>query len=299
MCVITQTAGDSDDFPLEIVRRPSGAELLRHVRWCDVFFQNNISLRTLWPLLFVRRPLVVAHQTWLDIDGRASWQSRAKRFVLRFARSVAISKAVAETLPVESIIVGNPYDDEIFKNLGSFTRTRDLIFIGRLVSDKGVDILIKALRILRDSSIQPQLTITGDGPERQNLERQTTELGLQSAIDFTGNLNSRQLAEQLNQHRILVVPSRWPEPFGIVALEAIACGCIVIGSEQGGLAEAIGPCGKTFPNGDAPGLAKILGQLLTDSVQFDSLLAAAEAHLALFKRRNVARRYLDVMETMQ
>jgi hypothetical protein len=46
-------------------------ELVRQVRWCDVFLQNNISLRTVWPLLFVRRPLFVTHQTWItNPDGR-------------------------------------------------------------------------------------------------------------------------------------------------------------------------------------------------------------------------------------
>jgi glycosyltransferase involved in cell wall biosynthesis len=99
----------------------------------------------------------------------------------------------------------------------------------------------------------------------------------------------------LNQHRILVVPSRWPEPFGIVAVEAIACGCVVVGSVEGGLPEAIGPCGLTFPNGETEALAGVLQQLLTNPNKLAALRANAAAHLAQFNRTHVARLYLDAM----
>ena len=71
--------GESDAgmFPYPVHRAPGGGELLRLMRWCDVFFQNNISLRTLWPLALVRRPWVVSHQTWLTrVDGTVGWQDR-------------------------------------------------------------------------------------------------------------------------------------------------------------------------------------------------------------------------------
>src|ERR1044071_8621228 len=116
-----------------------------------------------------------------------------------------------------------------------------------------------------------RLTIAGDGPEREPLETQAVKLGLQSRVEFVGSQSSHQLAELLRQHQILVVPSRWREPFGIVALEGIACGCVIVGSAEGGLAEAIGPCGLTFPNGDARALADILARLLTDPAERDRL----------------------------
>jgi glycosyltransferase involved in cell wall biosynthesis len=93
-----------------------------------------------------------------------------------------------------------------------------------------------------------------------------------------------------------VVPSRWQEPFGIVALEGIASGCVVVGSAEGGLAEAIGPCGLTFPNGNAPALAHALSRLLNDSAECDRLRQAASAHLARFTPRHVAGLYLDAMK---
>jgi glycogen(starch) synthase len=134
--VVTQTPGHGD-FPFAVVRRPGPLELLRQIRWCDVFLQNNISLRTLWPLLFCQRPLFIAHHVWIeDRDGGIGWPERLKRFVLRYATSFAVSEAIARSLPVPSIRVGDPYDNKIFKDTRT-PRTRELIFVGRLVSDKG------------------------------------------------------------------------------------------------------------------------------------------------------------------
>lgn len=292
--VVTQTAGNGD-FPFAVIRRPGLFELFRHVRWCDVFLQNNISLRTLWPLLVVRRPLFVAHQTWItDSDGSVGWQHRLKRIVLRFATSLSISRAVADRLPGPSIQVGNPYDDKVFKETPPEPRPKELIFVGRLVSDKGASVLLEAMAFLE---AKPRLTIAGDGPERASLERQAIDLELQSRVDFIGAQTSEELAKLLRQHQILVVPSRWQEPFGIVALEGIASGCVLVGSAEGGLAEAIGPCGLTFPNGDAQALAHALSRLLEDPAEQNRLRQNAAAHLARFTPRHVAGLYLDAMKS--
>lgn len=291
--VVTQTAGNGD-FPFHVVRRPGIVELFRQVRWCDVFLQNNISLRTLWPLLFVRRPLFIIHQTWItSADGTVGWQHRLKRFVLRSATSFAISRAIAERLPVAATVVGNPYDDELFKPLPGSAKTGELIFVGRLVSDKGASLLLDAVRLLET---KPRLTIVGDGPERANLERQAAELQLQSQVTFAGPQSGEPLARLLREHQLVVVPSLWQEPFGIVALEGIACGCVVVGSAGGGLAEAIGPCGVTFPNGDARALAQSISRLLADPAECERFRQNAVAHLARFAPQQIARVYLDAME---
>jgi glycogen(starch) synthase len=292
--VITQTEGDVG-FPFPVIRRPGPGALWREVRWCDVFLQNNISLRTLWPLLFLRRPLFIVHQTWIaNSDDSIGWRHRLKQLVLRRATSLAISQAIAERLSTPSIQVGNPYDAGVFTDSPPGPRPkRELIFVGRLVSDKGANLLLDAMAML---DTKPRLTIAGDGPERGPLETQAANLQLQSRVEFVGSQTSNQLAGLLRQHQILVVPSRWREPFGIVALEGIACGCVVVGSAEGGLAEAIGPCGLTFPNGDARALADILARLLADPGECDRLLQNAGAHLARFTPRQVATVYLSAME---
>ena len=106
------------------------------------------------------------------------------------------------------------------------------------------------------------------------------------------------MAELLNRHRILVVPSRWAEPFGIVALEGIACGCVVVGSENGGLKEAIGPCGITFENGNVRALADQLKRLLNEPEAQASFRQHAVEHLAKFQSDAVAAACLRLMRKM-
>src|SRR5689334_13350053 len=72
-----------------------------------------------------------------------------------------------------------------------------------------------------------------------------------SQVELTGIKSGSDLARYLARHRVMAVPSRCEEGFGIVALEGIACGCVVVGTNLGGLPEAIGPVGIVVPNGDS------------------------------------------------
>ena len=297
--VVTQAPGpDKPEWPYPVLRRPGARALLAAVRWCDLFLHNNISLQVLWPLLCVRRPWVVAHQTWITrLDGRLDWRDRLKRFLLRFAAAnISISRAVARSLPVPSILIPNPYRDDLFYRMPEVERTGDLAFLGRLVSDKGADLLLQALRLLKEEGISPRLTLIGGGPEAEPLQALARELGVAAQVDFVGPRAGMELARLLNGHRVLAVPSRWAEPFGIVALEGIACGCAVIGSREGGLADAIGPCGVTFPNGDVPSLAAALREALTRPDLAAQWAAAAPAHLAAHTARAVAAAYIAVFQ---
>ncbi len=297
--VLTRTAGRGKEVSaFRVVRRPTPAEMLRWTRWCDVFYQANVSLRGLWPLLFVRRPWVVSHHSWYcRTEGRIAWQDRLKRWLLRFAASsIAVSQAVADDLSTPAVVIPNAYRDELFRRLPDVERTGGLAYLGRLVSDKGVDVLLDALALLAAEGLRPELTVIGDGPEASHLQEQAARLGLGGQVDFLGARRGEELVRILNRQRILVVPSRYNEPFGIVALEGIACGCVVVGSEGGGLKAAIGPCGETFRNGDAADLARVLGRRLRrPELDTESLRHAAD-HLAPHSSARVTAVYLAEIE---
>ena len=94
----------------------------------------------------------------------------------------------------------------------------------------------------------------------------------------------------------MVIPSRWEEPFGIIALEGIASGCVIVGSEGGGLKEAIGPCGITFPNDDEGALDRILMKLLSNPDKLAFYRKGAQEHLLRYRKERIARAYLKVFE---
>ncbi|MDX2097115.1 MAG: glycosyltransferase family 4 protein [Leptolyngbyaceae cyanobacterium bins.59] len=297
--VVTQTlAVEPDCFPFAIVRRPNPQTLLNLTRWCDVYFQSCISLKGVWPLLLVRRTFCVNHHIWYRReDGTRGWQDHLKRWVTRFATNISISQAIADDLPVPSVIVPNPYQDNLFRLLPEVPRDRTLIFLGRLVSDKGVDVLVEALGILKhQEGLTPDLTIVGEGPEEPALRKQIEALCLMDQVQFVGIKTGENLVQILNQHQILVVPSRWEEPFGIVALEGMACGCWVIGSAGGGLKDALGAWGETFPNGDGEALARSLAQALKNPAILSAHREQVTQHLARHTMATVAKAYLAVFE---
>ena len=295
---VAREAGRDDQFSFVVVRQPGVRKMISLLRWCDVFFQNNISLRTLWPALIVRQcPWVISHQTWLTrVDGSVGWQDRLKMLIIRYGSPIAISVAVAKQLPVKATIIGNPYQASLFRELPDVPRTRDIVFLARLVSDKGGDLTLEALAKLRDGGLTPNLTVVGDGPEMGNLQRMTRDLGLEAQVTFAGIQTGETLVRTLNAHRIMAVPSRLAEPFGVVALEGIACGCVPVGSHGGGLVDAIGQCGVVFPNSDADGMADCLRRLLTDEELCGRLRAQAPAHLERHHPRRIAEAYLRVFE---
>ncbi len=292
--VVTQTL-EEEEFPFEVVRTPHAGQLWRLTRWCDVVFHNNISLRTAWPLACIRRPWIVAHQTWIArTDGSRATVDRLKLWAIRHARNVAVSEAVANGLGVEVRVIPNPYRDEVFRRTNMGARAGDVIFVGRLVSDKGVDVLLGALTILKERGAQPRTMIVGDGPERAALEAHARRLGVEA--EFTGVKRGDELAALLNGHRLLAVPSRWREPFGIVALEAMGCGCVPVVASTGGLPEAVGDAGVTFERGDARALADSIEGLLRDDALLEGLRQRAPAHLERHRAAVIAERYLEVIE---
>jgi glycogen(starch) synthase len=183
----------------------------------------------------------------------------------------------------------------LFQVLEDSPRDRDLVFLGRLVSDKGADLLLSAAATLSRRGLRPTLTIVGSGPEEAPLREQVRAAGLESTVSFAGARSGLELVRLLNRHRILVAPSRWAEPFGLIALEGIATGCVVVGSNRGGLPDAIGSCGLTFPNGDGDALADALERLLRHPALYASLREPADRHLRRHRCDNVAAEYLRVM----
>lgn len=105
-----------------------------------------------------------------------------------------------------------------------------LIYVGRLASEKGVDVILRALNGLDHVSV----TIVGDGPQRQNLIQLTQRLHLQN-VRFVGQKLGKQKWNLIQKSDVCIVPSVWPEPFGLFAAEAMAMGKCVVASRSGAL----------------------------------------------------------------
>lgn len=294
--VMTATPAVSPDrYPFRVVRKPGPRAKLRLVRTSDVLLQINLSLRDAWPLLFSRKPWVLCHQGLYEGAAGLGLPAVLKRaLVHRATRGISASRFVASRVDPKSVVIPNPYREDLFRLEPDVPRDKQLLFVGRLVSDKGAAVLLDAVHRLLERHPAITATIVGEGPEEPALKRQAREGRLKERVSFRGRLDGEDLVEELNRHQILVVPSVWEEPFGIVALEGIACGCVVLGTDRGGLPEAIGPCGRVVPGGDPAALASAISDLL-EGGDLDRYRASAREYLAKHTGRRVVEEYRAVL----
>lgn len=285
-------------FSYFVLRQPKTKNLFEQYRWADVVFENNPCMRLAWPLLFVNRPKVTGLQTWISgADGSSKMVHYIKKFYLKYSSSVtACSLSLREKTFSKALVIGNPYQHELFKIKKDILRNKHFVFLGRLVSDKGADLAIKALskiNSINDSNYT--LSIIGSGEEEEMLKNLVKDLGLDSKVSFLGSMQGVALVDALNQHAFLLVPSIWEEPFGIVALEGMACGCLPIVSDGGGLPDAVGKAGVVFKRGDINDMVEKMLKLLHNPEITEAIREEMSRHLALHSSEIVASRYLTLI----
>jgi glycogen(starch) synthase len=298
--VVTNTTNnDTDIFPFKVIRNGGMNAYLKAFKACDIYMQMNVSLRGIYPFLFFRKPFSIYHQnTYYRNDGSITMNGRLKYFVSAFADyNVCCSEYVASYIRSNKKVIGNPYDEKIFhSDIAWASRKNDIIFLGRLVSDKGCNTLIETLNLLHLKNMKLKLSIVGDGPEKDNLLALTAKYQLNDFIKFYGSQSGEDLNALLNQHKVMVVPSLWKEPFGIVALEGLAAGCKMVVSKDGGLKEAISKFGITFPNGNVKDMADAIERSLF------SIETSGEGeisnHLKQFNLDSVSNKYLSLISTL-
>ena len=139
-----------------------------------------------------------------------------------------------------------------------------ILYVGQLVRGKGVDTLLRALALIRSTLT---LTIVGAGNDEEFLHALCDELGIDQRVQFLGWVEHNRLGDLYDEAMMVVVPSRWPEPFGMVGLEALLRQRPVIASEVGGIPDWLedGETGLLFPVNDEASLARAIDRLAEDT----------------------------------
>jgi glycosyltransferase involved in cell wall biosynthesis len=169
-------------------------------------------------------------------------------------------------------------------------------YIGRLVPEKGIDILLEAVAQLQGPW---ELRILGSGPERDRLEKMAQWLGILPRVAFDLPIPSTQMPYYYSGLDVLVLPSRtrlnWKEQFGRVLIEAMACQVVVVGARCGAIPEVIGDAGFTFAEGDPADLRTQLQRLLGDTqLRLDLAQKGRQRVLDQFTQSQIAARTVEI-----
>ena len=145
-----------------------------------------------------------------------------------------------------------------------------LLFVGSLVRGKGVDLLLRAVARLNSRF---ELDIVGEGKSRRKLEKLASALGVSDCTHFWGWQDHSRLADFYRRSRIVVVPSCWPEPFGLVGQEAMHFSRPVVAFEVGGITEWChnGVTGITVPEQNVDAFAAALDRLLSNNTLAETM----------------------------
>jgi glycogen synthase len=192
--------------------------------------------------------------TLRDLGARTRWM-----FISRY--QLERTESALGSLPGARVAHAG-VDEELFREAPEHPWRWRLLYCGRIDPRKGIDLAVSALPLLPDEAT---LRVVGDGDaeHREELEQQTRELGVSDRVRFE-RVDRDRLPQTFAEHDVLLFPVRWPEPWGLVPLEAMAVGLLVVASGRGGSAEYLDDganCLLADPDGGAEPLATALRRL--------------------------------------
>lgn len=305
---ITRVSGRPDLLPFTaapaVLRRARAihADITLHAQWQTV----GLSLFSRWKSGWPRRIVSAAHGRELLFNPLSSLPvfrnvyDGLRRWLLRRVDTfVPVSHFTAELLHDQGVpssrthVVPNGTDPEHFspqsnpsirKSLGLSDEPM-LLTVGRLVRRKGVDTVMRALSKILQTHPDVAFVVVGTGPDESRLKKLSAELNLQGHVHFVGSVSQEALPSYYSEADLFVMPACGDPPdvegFGIVFLEANACGTPVIGARSGGIPDAIreGETGLLVPPSSPDALTEAVLQVLTQPSFAEELSQNGRKHI--------------------
>jgi glycogen synthase len=247
------------------------------------------------------------HQGWVDKHPQSHIHAVERRMVRGADRVITCShymrRHVADVfgIPASKVTaIANGIDPSDLQTVPDLPRLRAryarpderlILLVGRLVYEKGFHLALDALPGLVERLGNVRFLIAGSGTAEAELKEQAERLGLMEHGSFVGWTGDDELHSLYRIADLCLVPSIY-EPFGLVALEAMASGCPCIVADTGGLREVVpggGRVGLRFRPKDSKALGRMAEQILTDDALRDRLVPEAREHVLRFDWADVAR----------
>lgn len=211
--------------------------------------------------------LLLKDRRYCDIFGTAA--RRAEKIL---STSKFVAGEIQTTVGGRIVVLGGAVDRELFYPSPTMPQVKNrLIYAGRLVTEKGLWVLIEAFSLQKSAS---ELELVGEGPLRDEIETFLSGSPLRQRVKLTCYVTPERLRDIMACSKLAVIPSLWQEPLGLVVLEAMACGVPVVASSVGGIPEMItdGENGLLVPPGDPSTLAAAIDSALGNRSVYKKLL---------------------------
>ena len=230
-------------------------------------------------------PLVVTEHAEITDPYRKGFSQKIKNILAIAVARFVLNNADLLILPSESlrdylesfgiknrcVIVQNVVNTDAFHIVSTSKKNeiKRLLFVGELAPRKGITYLLKALGLLKNKRKDFILDIVGYGSHEEEYKKLAWNLGISSIVRFGGRKNKKEVAELMQKCDFLILPSLY-EPFGVVLIEAMACGKPVISTLSGGPKEFVNEKrGILVPPGDPEALAEAIEYMLDHHQEYD------------------------------
>jgi glycosyltransferase involved in cell wall biosynthesis len=333
--VITETPINTDEQNIyKVIRQPTLKERLTLTRKFDIVHSNGASV-ALYPFAKLSsKPFIWTHNGyqvscvdglgWVDGEPtpmtplaslayhfrkkglfsalKESIKLGVRRYVANHVDlNIAATNWVAKRQSLQNQVVAyTPYPLNRFKDAKKINHNckYDFIYVGRLVSEKGIPDLIQAFKLLITTPgfTDKRLAIVGSGNMQAKLEEMVKELNLELNVSFLGPKYGSELTDIISMAKIGIIPSAYEEPMGGVSLELLAAGKNVIVSEFGGLAECVGNAGLKFKNRDVNALYECMNEIISEKDLAEQQLELADTRLQIFDEVKLTEKYVEIYE---
>lgn len=261
---------------------------------CPVPFSYQCAVRGFTQHCMSCRPAKI----WQELWSKPSLLRVTKELKgLIVASEFMKEQLILNGVPSEKITVNPLFVDPRWENERPSSGTRlaeppPILYIGRVFIEKGVEYLLRACQLLASGY---QLRVIGDGWDLERLKELTKSFGIGDKVEFLGWLEHQRVSGYLASCRMLVVPSIWPEPFGIIGLEAMYFRKPVVAFDSGGISTWLrdGQNGFLVSRLDVTKLAEKISELLADKLLADRMGAVGKEILL---REFTIDRHLQVLE---
>lgn len=270
-------------FPGSFARRYAGgvASVIRRVRPALIEVHNRPDVAWWLARWFPAIPVVL----FLHNDPQGMKRAKsAAALAARLARVVVVSEYLRGRFGAPAVVLPNCLD---LDDVPVVARENMILFAGRVVADKGADRFVEACA--RALPALPGWRAEMVGADRFGVDSPETPWiaalrprAAAAGVVMRGYLPHREVLAAMAQAAVVVVPSRWAEPFGLTALEAMAAGAVLVYAPRGGLPEVAGDAGVAVDPEDPAGMAAVLVALAGDPSRRAALGAAGRARAALF-----------------